>query len=326
MSLFINTDQIKAYASRIAKNMSFNTLQPIVEYCEIQYIIPYIGQSFFDELDAAFAATPTQQQTDIIKQLQRALAHYVSYEAMKETSATISDAGVLENLPEKASLSRQWVFNSSLWNSLTKADLLFDKALKYLEDNENDYATWKASDEYSISRELFINKTSEFSEFVPIGDSRRAFLKIRPFIALVEEKVFVSALGQDMYDELKAQLKTETLTADNSKLLYNYIQRPLAHFAFVEALPNMTLDISGNGIKIVSSSDGNISSMVATDNQRMEIGTSNLNNGNTFLSKMKEFIEANAALYPTYQASTSYNNGQPNINIYDNTGKKSFFV
>jgi hypothetical protein len=143
---------------------------------------------------------------------------------------------------------------------------------------------------------------------------------------LVEEKYIIPTIGQELFDELKEQQESGSLTTANKDLINKYIQRPVAHFTIVEAIPSLTVEVKGNGLIVHSSSDGINQSAQANDKQILSFGESNLNNGNTYLANLKKYLEDNSSSYPTYASSSSLNNGQPNTDIHDNTGKKSFFI
>jgi hypothetical protein len=327
MSLFKSTAEVKVHAPQFAKNMSFDTLKPIIEGAEINYIIPFIGIEFFEELDTAYNSVNPLSPANaaIIKALQRALANYTAYEAARTTNLMITDSGAMEQQPENSAPARQWNHKMQLDTSIAAADRFLDYALEFLETHEDDYPTWKGSPQYLVSKALFINKTSEFNGLVDIGNSRRTFLLIRPFLKLVEDKFFVPAMGKTFFSHLKDALLQDTLSADEETLINDYLVRPLAHLAFVEASPRLKLVITGAGIKTVSSSDGITQSQDAAEMVK-ELIRSNQDNGTTFLASMKKYLEDNADLFPTYKNSTYYQNQQPNTDLHDNFGKNSFMV
>lgn len=55
--------------------------------------------------------------------------------------------------------------------------------------------------------------------------------KILPFIEIAQEIHIQSYLGSKLYDKLKADIVADTLTADYTTILDDYIQPMLIHFA-----------------------------------------------------------------------------------------------
>ena len=62
--------------------------------------------------------------------------------------------------------------------------------------------------------------------------------KILPFIEIAQEIHIQSYLGSKLYDKLKADIVADTLTADYTTILDDYIQPMLIHFAMGEYLPH----------------------------------------------------------------------------------------
>jgi hypothetical protein len=70
--------------------------------------------------------------------------------------------------------------------------------------------------------------------------------KILPFIEIAQEIHIQSYLGTKLYDKLRNDITSNSLTADYTKILDDYIQPMLIHFAMSEYLPHSAYTI-GNG-------------------------------------------------------------------------------
>lgn len=69
-----------------------------------------------------------------------------------------------------------------------------------------------------------------------------------PFIETAQEKHTRRTVGETLYDKLLTQKNTNALTADNEKLLDDFIKPSLCQWSFYEALPFLRIRISPKGI------------------------------------------------------------------------------
>lgn len=326
--LFKETSEIKLHIA-INKNMAFNTLSPYIEQAETTYIIPLISQELYDELDEAYNGEDdlSEEQEKLLKKIQRPLAYYSLAEAAPFLNLSISDLG-LQQEQDKDGMSTpvaQWRYENyikSLWDN---ADRFADKLLEFLEKNKDDYEEWAESDAYTITKELFINSAAELSKFININNSRRAYLAIRPFIAIAEQKYFIASISQELFDEIKEEIKSDDLS-DENKTLLEKIKTPLAHFALFEAIPQISISIESKGFKINSSTDGFNSNDKAEMKMIEDLKQSSINLANQFMSIMKKYLDDNADDYPLYKDSDNYNDEQPRTQLPNNIDKPDVWV
>lgn len=85
-------------------------------------------------------------------------------------------------------------------------------------------------------------------------DVNMAFATMAPYIADAEKTFIIPIIGQELFDELNEQYNAapSTLTADNIALL-PYIQKPLAYYAQLLAINELTVTFGDRGIRDSSS-------------------------------------------------------------------------
>jgi hypothetical protein len=332
MALLKDIAALKSYVP-VNKNMSYDTLSPFIAQAELTYIIPVIGQDLYDDINTAYNGVYGAAGVDasLLPYIQRALAYFTVLEAAPFLTVMISDLGIQEQ-QSKEGTSRtvaQWTYNKIIDSLTNNADRSLDDLLKFLEDNKDDYPEWADdADLYTITKNLFINSATELSEYVNIFGSRSTFKAIRKFILLAEENYFIPAMGQEMYDELKAQLLAGTLTSANNTLL-NKIKRPLANYAVWHAIPHLRLNVSSNGIRVHSFTDSQHSKQPVTDNSPLaDLMQSLYNTAQSGLASFKYFLDDNVEDYPTYEDSDTYEAEfpQPDSDVRDNSDSQTFMI
>ena len=327
MSLFTDTADLKTVISRINKNYPAEDLLVYVGQAEEKYIIPIIGQDLFDELNTAFAGTPSASEEALIKKLQLAIGYYAVLDAIPFLQVLIGKGGINEGNSQNSTQARQFAINNLMKACAENADLFLDKALEHLEKNKDDFPTWTASDEYTISKSSFINTTAEFQAKVNINNSRRAFLAIRPHITSVEEEYILPALGQDQYDMIKNHILDDSLSVEE-KLLLEKIRRVVAFYAIWEAIPHLAISITGMGIKVLSENDGIRQIMAASATDIAQLQARYLAQAQKYQGEMKKYLFDNADLYPLYKDSDAYPevDAPKTYEIPDNSESTSFRV
>ena len=207
----VGDTDFKSFYPAVNTNMQWCTLHPYVEQAEEMYIIPYISQEFYEEMETEYQLSGTiadEEKAKAFKYLRTALAYYTMYEAIPHLNARIADAGINENMNGDTAPVRQWVFNNSQWKACKKGYAFLDKALAYMEaqiqDGNTDFDTFKDSDAYTITRDLLIPTASIFNEYYNIQKSRKAYVALRPFIRKAEQ-LHLKPFLCELYQEISTQ-------------------------------------------------------------------------------------------------------------------------
>ncbi len=183
MALFQSTPELKKFCPSINRNMEWQTFAPAVEQAELKYLKPLLGTAQYNALVTAYEDNDlSTEQGQLLKFVQRPLAYYAFHEALPLLTAMVSDMGVTEQESSEGTAlrTRQWVFSGMQKSALENGDLFTDAMLSFLEDNHTNYPLWAGFPAFTVTKSLFINTTAEFNSFVPIGNSKRVWLALRP--------------------------------------------------------------------------------------------------------------------------------------------------
>lgn len=329
MSLFKTTAELKVFCPSFNRNMAWNTLSPKVDQAERKYIIPLIGKEQYTVLEAAYqAGTISDKLEALLPYVQRPLAYYTHFELLPELMAMESDMGLQEQESSEGTSSpaRQWVYEEKRKNAIENADAFADAMLEFLEENHGDYAEWKGSSAFTITKQLFINTSDEYNDIVSIGRSKRVWLALWPFVNRAETEYILPAITEPLFTDLKAKLLaslTTPLSTEYATLLLK-IKEALAWLALYKALPFQVVQFTPSGIVQTTTANGIKSQKPADrivfENARTEAET----NGLSALRALKQYLEENSSSYDKYSDPNAYS--QPNYEIPNNQGKKSFMV
>lgn len=315
MALIKTIAELKTYLN-IDANAKIASMQPYIDQAEQLYIIPAIGQVFYDEVNTQYnAASLNADNTTLLPYLQRAIAYYAMFLSVNQMTVNFGERGVREfNNPESNSAPR-WKEEKLERACLINGDRFTDKLLDYLETNAtgSKYANWFNSAFNTKKSGQIVYSTTIASKYIQINDSRRIFLKLKPAIKDVEATIVAKYMGLNQYNDLVTKLTNNTMDA-NSTALAQKCEPIIAKMALYLMIPFLKVTIADTGIFLHSSVDLlRDSSFLASENDISYI-MKGLKDGvfgyESDISLLKQFLIDNVANYPLYQAANAYT-GRP---------------
>jgi len=327
--MFKDVSQLKKHLAGVQKKLSEGTIMPYVDQAAAKYIIPSIGLEFYEELrDLALAAQePAQEhQALAITLLQRSVAYYALLEALPFLVVQIGDLGVVEVDITNSTPIRQWNFYNLETVTATNGDTYLDQFLLHLERYADEFPTWMASDEFTLSRELLINSTGELNKHVPISNSRRAFLALRPYLVRATDLYILPLTGQDLLDKILDPPDG----VKEYKTAAGHLAKALAQYAMLEALPELALQLNGAGFRLLADHDGIRERLNTKEEERRMRYTKALSLATQYLATAKHYLQQHVAQLPEFEQSPAYEAPQPGqlrpTKLKDNSNKPSFRV
>lgn len=295
----------------VNNSLEFQKLNPFVAEAE-DIVADLIGRTFYDELDEhqKTPAEPNLYFDAVIKKLQDSISFLTFDLGFDVLNTVFSNTGFhrveTEDGSKKPLFQRQ---EENLRNTFKfRGYNKLDKALEYLELNKEQFATWTASEEYTLLKRNFINSTKEFSNIYNINNSRIVFLKLRNAQVLVEDFDIKPLIGFEFYDELKTQVVGGTLT-DVNRAFVAELQKAVAYraiyhggFSLIAELNEMgfyqkELDINVNNVRKETAVSESLANGILAKAEQT---------GKAYLKSCESFLKKNIADYPLYAASTAY--------------------
>lgn len=239
MSTFLFTD-IASLKSAVGggANMSIElaSIEPGLYAAWHQHLKPWLGQAFFDEIAAALDAdTLSAEQEALLPYLRRPMGMLGLYEYTKIGSVQFSESGVFRMEGENYKTAYKYQVTDLKRFYLYTGFEALEHLLAYLEDNEADFPTWAAGAGYNRNKALLINSAADFRTHYSNDINRYTFEHLRPVLEDIDAFAIQPLLGDDQYNELKANILAKNLSAKEQQLIY-YLQRAVANFAVKEAI------------------------------------------------------------------------------------------
>jgi hypothetical protein len=326
MALFKTTAELKLHLP-VNKDFNVEGIMPFIKSAEVEFIIPNISQTQYDDLNTAYnaSATPTltAAQTALLAKIQPALAHFAFNKWIPFGQVQIDSAGIRIATTESLKTAFQWQTKDLEANSLASGFANLETLLTYMEANKASYALWTASTSYTVFKESFINTAADFNKYFNINSSRITFLAFKAVMKKVEDFFVKAYLDATTYAGIKTRIAAGTTTAADTNLLA-YIQPAVAHLTVANALKTQAVVINKNGF-VVSKNVG-FMTVEASDpagaelkDQMIRQGTED---GNAYLKQLQVYLNTNAtaSVYADYYASDLYADPDTRPEQIDNTG------
>lgn len=173
-------------------------------------------------------------------------------------------------------------------------------------DDLHKFPTWKNSEAYTRTVDLFFSRSGQMKEYINVSGGRRTFLALRPYIRRAERNFIKPLIGIDLYNQLKEELKGGNLSAGNALLIEDYIRPALAPLSLQKAIPELSLELSDEGIKFKSFDNGINKRGMPSNEDKGNLYRSLETDGNSELAGLEKFLIANADSYECFKTSQSY--------------------
>ena len=221
---------------------------------------------------------------DLVKKVQLPVALFAYFRYVQSADLSHSDKGRQIFVSEQEKPAFEWMIHKDNENLMSLAHEAMDVLLEFLDEHIDDivdeeYVTgeegeeggleedlskneklptviysagnillkWGESEEYKVSKSLFINTAEEFDLVFPINRSRLTFLSLVPFLKRVQENEIRSCLTSDQYDDLKEVILDQDETPEDKKLLGKICQ-PLALLTMSVAVKRLSSQLLPDGI------------------------------------------------------------------------------
>lgn len=280
-------------------------------------LLPVLGADLLHWLDAQYEAGTTVNDDSLAGQLlrrvQAPLARIGLSSCLDELQVTISHTGIQIMSTQTHKTAFAWQVASLKKTLCNKGYADMVVLLRWLEENRAaspELQAWAAGPSQNLRRQL-LTSADEFSRFENIGDSWLVFEALRPLLSRQELFVLEPQLGYDFLTELRDQVRTRTVTAENEELLAQFIRPALASSTLARAIPELGLRLTGDGIELMVSridTDNSKEADAGLDLLLQARGHESQRAADILLEKMRAFLNrsASATRYATYFATGPY--------------------
>jgi response regulator of citrate/malate metabolism len=136
---------------------------------------------------------------------------------------------------------------------------------------------------------------------------------IAPTILMVQDIYIQNILGTSLYNELKAQIQSNSVSALNQTLLNEYLQNAIKYYCMAELCLPLTYKFMNKSIVTKNSEN----STVASPQQLSQIKNYYLNHAEWYAKRIVKYLQENQTLYPLWLGgNTTIDAIQPRTNTY----------
>ena len=312
---FSSTVEVKDYVA-VNANFDWEDIKAQLSQGLSKFIMPAIGRTFAAQLLGAYqSGTLSAAESAAVDKVQAALAPYAVFLWVPLGYVQQSAMGIQEVSSENSSPARQWVTYDLRKALLDQAEAALEELLYYLEENAaagdpGEFVLWQNSDAYTKLGSGLISSADELSAQVNVARSRRLFQSLKTYLARTERNYIRPVLGRALYDELVADKQAGVLTTEQERLLKE-VQPALAYLMLSRAIPELSIEIGEEGIRLSSANNGfsqkNSASGSRGDAQLISAHQQSLQmDGEAMLDSLKEFLWTHEVDYPLFAESPLY--------------------
>lgn len=316
-------EELKKHNSAINSTLDIESIQSFLDKAIDQHLIPAIGRAQFDKVVAdKTAEAPSPESTTLLLILQRAAVNFALGYFADFGALQISNSGIFVTKSDKTLPASDKKLMALKRQAFADGYAALEMALQYLESKIDQFPLYLSSEERANNRSRFINSSRDFPQKLVI--SPELFDSLKAIISKVEEEYILPVLGDDLNDQIREKLQTNTLTATDKKLI-EHVRKAVASLTLADAIPYRLVNFDGTGAYVKSDTVGGISGNVENRNpaemNRLQATMCKLSSdGEADLERLRKFLNANTAAYNTYQQSTMANltkvNDDPNSSVY----------
>jgi len=327
MSLIVTTEDLKNYVS-VSIGLEIETLNPYLEQVERDYLKPLIGTDTYDQIAAGTSSSggDINELTKITKLAVADLALWKWTDSIGPVSISSKGIQRIESSSMKSAYKYQEVavieaFKIGGFNGL-------DAILEYLEANIDKYPDFENSENYTVFKQYFIRSATDFNKYFFINSSRLVFLKVQSFIQQVEDFDILQLIGQELFDEAKAEYQLNDYTGKNEELVA-HIQKAIPPMTIYRGLTELHFNIADKRLFFVSSySDASREQRSAVSlNDLQAMARSAQKTAQAYLETIRKYLADNIDDFPLYEDSDAYNeDDSPGPYARDNDDKKTYWT
>lgn len=312
MALLTKETELRNYVS-VGLALKIKTLGPAIHDVEQKEVLPLLGRSLFDSLNAAYnngaPADPAAAPLALLPYTQRIIANLALADTMDVSQVSITEAGItrLEREDEKSAYHYQKIEAQQYFKRIgynAQEDLL-----SYLEENLTTYPGWKNSEAYKAAKRFFISSATDFSHYYNINNSRLTFRSMLYLMERAEQFQIKDVIGADLFTEIKTQLQADTLSDANKKLL-DYIKPALAYLTIADAALELSLTVTPQGLLLTQIAGGGSSQeSKAPEEAKLEKLRGRAEAaGQRYLNELRKYLlkTASDTVYPLFYNSDLY--------------------
>lgn len=308
MGIITSLEELKQ-SVEITSGLKLPTIQPSIDRAESKNLKACLGNPLYDSLQAAYTAAGNQVNAmegdlkDLAILSQRAVSNIAMSLLITRISVQVGDSGILRNETEKQKTAFQYQEVNLREDYLNTGFDALDDILEFLEAKQSAFPEWLESPAHTDYTKYFIQSANQFSECYNIRQSRLAFYAVRYIMKRIEDFMVKDILGKKLFNSLKLEIKSKSVSENNQLLLDDYIRPGVALITISKGVWERALDISEHGVtvSVKGSTDNNQLRNEAALEKQQKMADHLMADGNEYFSRLSKHLYDNQDDYPDYE-------------------------
>lgn len=135
---------------------------------------------------------------------------------------------------------------------------------------------------------------------------------LTPTIIWVQDMYVQKLLGQDLFEEIKTQIDTNTVSVNNAYLLDNFLLKIIVNYTLMESTPEFKYRYMNKGLMTKSSDNSQ-----SVDPTELQAEMDRWRSRAEFYSdNLRRYLRVNVATYPKYLTNLTYEKVKPQRYTY----------
>jgi hypothetical protein len=294
----------------ISANFKFDRIEADVRRAGLKYFKPILGKDLMSILEASYEGdTLTDDEADLMVFIKPSIAHIAMWMFVPKSNIHHGNNGVQSNHSGDSKPAFEWMVDGYERSLLNNGFDAMDELIGYLEEVAvSDFPDWLNSEGCTLVRENVINSAIVFTTLVPkMKGSRYLFMYVRPIMARIEKMIIPAITGPELYLEIKSQINSDSLSANNLLLIEN-IQSAVAHHSWADAMIELNFSIDGEGVFLLNNSfSGTVKGKQPAEVERIStIYKHHRQISSEQLKILRDYLIANVTDYPLFEESDAY--------------------
>ena len=252
----------------------------------------------------------------------KAVANDAIAKYIPKLAVNINGSGVTRTESANEKSAYRYQEENVIQSYLRTADNAIELLLKHCESDPTTLS-WNGA-EYTYLKSNHLPTAEAFNQFIDIGNSRRVFRKLKPYLEVIQNDKILSNIG--------AELNTKILHPDADGLYLTvryYVKQALANLVMAEALPILNVTIADNGATVISSAasgDNAPRNSTVSQDQISSLILKFRTDGEVKIKQLVSFLMKNAQAITEYSGNAEVYNPEftPFKNDPDQGGGKIF--
>lgn len=287
----------------VAATIDFESIRPDLEDAAELFVKPEIGstllQELFNKLDDN--SEPWKGAVFIAR---RAIANFAIAKYIPKLSINITGSGVTRSESEQSKTAYRYQEENAIQSYLSAAENSLELLLKYCEEKATELS-WSGP-ELTFLKENHLPTADAFNEYIDIGNSRRIYRKLKPYLKAIQQSRIIANIGKPLNDKILGEDQSGHYTT-----IQFLVRQALANLAMAEALPVLNLNMEENGVSIISTAASGDNAL-----RRSPVPSDYLNNlvakyrhaGEIHLKQLMAYLQKNASEISEFSSnSEKYN-------------------